>query len=112
MKEAQIGELIIRLLESKCKNYTANTIKIWVDELKTFDLNFLPKVIKQLIYSSDDFPSIGKIYEFIQDEIDNNILELMKNPSEEIKQFANKHGINLEKFNSGEYSHDAYQKHF
>ena len=76
MDEKKIGEMVIRLFESKCKNYTATTIKIWVHEIKKMNLYFISEAIKRLIDSADDFPSIGKMsneIEKIKERIAHNI---------------------------------------
>ena len=67
MDDKQLGDMVVRLFESKCKHYTKITIKVWVDELKQLEHAVLPVAMKRMILSGDDFPSIGKVMETIKE---------------------------------------------
>jgi hypothetical protein len=58
--------MVIVLFNSKLKNYNEVTVKIWVDLLKVYDIEILSYVIKRLIYTKDDFISVGLIDEMIK----------------------------------------------
>jgi len=66
MDGKKLSKAIVCLFESKLKNYTEVTVKTWVELLKDFDENKIIEVIKKLVYSKEDFISIGMITEMIE----------------------------------------------
>ena len=58
------GKFIVSLtllFESKCKTYTKATVDSWYELLKDFDGDKLFPAMKKLMYSKDDFMSVGKV---------------------------------------------------
>lgn len=73
MNKEKLSKMLILLFESKMKNYTGKTIDIWIQLLKNYDENKLEKVIYKLIYTKDDFISIGQIHELINPPINTEV---------------------------------------
>lgn len=67
MKEEKLSKAIVLLFESKLKNYTEATITAWVELMKKYPEVLALEAIERQIYSSDDFPTVGKLSDDIRE---------------------------------------------
>ena len=65
MTDKQLENLAIRLFESKCKQYSQQTLTVWVDLMKTLDQSVIEQAMIKMALDGDDFPSIGKLMKII-----------------------------------------------
>ena len=74
MTKEKLTKLLITLFESKMKNYTATTLEVWFTELEKFPEKYVEAAIRKEVYSTDDFPSVGKL----ADNVKSYILDYLK----------------------------------
>jgi hypothetical protein len=81
-------DMLISLFESKCKQWTNNTIEVWYQELKNFDENKIGLAFKKLIQGKDDFISVGKILAMINEDSENKKIKIAENAWKEVLSSA------------------------
>jgi len=66
MTKEKLNKMIITLLESKLKSYTGTTVDLWIELLHKLPDDKLEHAFKKMIYSDEEFPSVGKIVKACQ----------------------------------------------
>jgi len=66
MTQEKLSKMIVILFESKLKSYKPRTVKIWVEILEKFPDDKLNHAFTKMIYSDEEFPSVGKIIKMCQ----------------------------------------------
>lgn len=66
IEPSKFRNMMVSLFESKCKQWTNDTIEVWYNELSEYEPDELGAAFKSLIRSSESFPNIGQIIELIE----------------------------------------------
>lgn len=107
----QIYDKLTEFFVSKNKKLEPLTAQVWVTKLiEKFDDQQIIPAIEAMIWTPDDFPTLGKLADIVESQEKEYILNIMHKASEDARKIASKAGVNLDKFNAGEFNHEATQR--
>lgn len=112
MSEKLLNKLT-ELFMSKNKMLEPVTATLWIKKLEERFPNadiFIERAIDVMIWEVDDFPTLGKLGDYVMGQYRKTARQLMENPNEEVEQIAKRAGVNLEKWNNNQFDVDAEQR--